>query len=101
MAMEMRLRAYTLVWILKNIFNENISIPDFFKDAYSSSSSLSEAVRKYMNYLFSEYGLRGLFTKDLYKVLVNSKKIFALIENKDGGLFRSRKKKWHSFLMHL
>ena len=42
---------------LKNIFNENISIPDFFKDAYSSSSSLSEAVRKYMNYLFGEYGL--------------------------------------------
>ena len=42
---------------LKNIFTENISIPDFFKDAYSSSSSLSEAVRKYMNYLFGEYGL--------------------------------------------
>ena len=42
---------------LKNIFNENISIPDFFKNAYSSSSSLSEAVRKYMNYLFGEYGL--------------------------------------------
>ena len=42
---------------LKNIFDEDISIPDFFKDAYSSSSSLSEAVRKYMNYLFGEYGL--------------------------------------------
>ena len=42
---------------LKNIFSEDISIPEFFKDAYSSSSSLSEAVRKYMNYLFGEYGL--------------------------------------------
>ena len=42
---------------LKNIFNEDISIPEFFKDAYFSSSSLSEAVRKYMNYLFGEYGL--------------------------------------------
>ena len=42
---------------IKNIFSEDISIPEFFKDAYSSSSSLSEAVRKYMNYLFGEYGL--------------------------------------------
>ena len=42
---------------LKNIFKEDISIPEFFKDAYSSSSSLSEAVRKYMNNLFGEYGL--------------------------------------------
>ena len=42
---------------LKNIFDEDISIPDFFREAYSSSSSLSEAVRKYMNHLFGEYGL--------------------------------------------
>jgi bacillithiol biosynthesis cysteine-adding enzyme BshC len=42
---------------LKNIFDEDITIPDFLKDAYSSSSSLSEAVRKYMNELFGEYGL--------------------------------------------
>ncbi len=42
---------------LKNIFDKDISIPEFFLDAYSSSSSLSEAVRKYMNYLFGEYGL--------------------------------------------
>ena len=42
---------------LKNIFDENISIHDFFREAYSSSSSLSEAVRKYMNHLFGEYGL--------------------------------------------
>ena len=42
---------------IKNIFDEDISIPDFFREAYSSSSSLSEAVRKYMNHLFGEYGL--------------------------------------------
>ena len=42
---------------LKNILDEDISIPDFFRDAYSSSSSLSEAVRKYMNHLFGEFGL--------------------------------------------
>ena len=35
-------------------------IPDpieIFEDAYSTSSTLSEAVRKYMNTLFSSYGL--------------------------------------------
>ena len=54
---------------LKNIFSEDISIPEFFKDAYSSSSSLSEAVRKYMNYLFGEYGLISIDpnSKDLKK----------------------------------
>ena len=54
---------------LKNIFKEDISIPEFFKDAYSSSSSLSEAVRKYMNYLFGEYGLISIDpnSKDLKK----------------------------------
>ncbi|SIN96051.1 bacillithiol biosynthesis cysteine-adding enzyme BshC [Algoriphagus halophilus] len=31
--------------------------PDFFKEAYSSSKTLAEAVRKYVNYLFEEQGL--------------------------------------------
>lgn len=31
--------------------------PDFFKEAYSSSKTLAEAVRKYVHHLFSEKGL--------------------------------------------
>ncbi len=42
---------------LKNIFDEKISIPEFFREAYLSGESLSGAVRKYMNTLFGEYGL--------------------------------------------
>jgi bacillithiol synthase len=32
-------------------------VPDFFKEAYQSSSTLSEAVRKYVHHLFGEKGL--------------------------------------------
>ncbi|MGL4632700.1 MAG: bacillithiol biosynthesis cysteine-adding enzyme BshC [Leadbetterella sp.] len=40
-----------------SIYEETAEIPDFFKDAYASSSTLSEAVRKYMHHLFGEYNL--------------------------------------------
>ena len=39
---------------LASIIPDSIEI---FEDAYSTSSTLSEAVRKYMNTLFSSYGL--------------------------------------------
>ena len=58
---------------LKNIFDENISIPDFFRDAYLSGDTLSGAVRKYMNSLFGEY---GLITFD-----PNSKRMKGLIQD--------------------
>jgi bacillithiol synthase len=31
-------------------------VPEFFKDAYQSSTKLSEAVRKYVHHLFGEKG---------------------------------------------
>ncbi len=58
---------------LKNIFDQNISIPEFFRDAYLSGDTLSGAARKYMNSLFGEY---GLITMD-----PNSKKLKAIIKD--------------------
>ena len=39
------------------ILEKEPSVPSFFLEAYNSSKSLSEAVRKYMNFLFGEMGL--------------------------------------------
>lgn len=61
----------TLVWDIKTsgpvgninpkpfakILQKEPSIPSFFLEAYNSSESLSEAVIKYMNFLFGERGL--------------------------------------------
>ena len=42
---------------LKGIFNEIISIPAFFQQAYLKQKTLAEAVRYYVNALFGEQGL--------------------------------------------
>lgn len=42
---------------LANLANEIPGIPQFFKDAYSGSKNLAEAVFTYVNALFGEYGL--------------------------------------------
>ena len=39
------------------ILEKEPSVPSFFIEAYNSSESLSDAVRKYMNFLFGEMGL--------------------------------------------
>ncbi len=39
------------------ILEKEPCVPSFFLEAYNSSKSLSEAVRKYMNFLFGEMGL--------------------------------------------
>lgn len=42
---------------LKSIIDEFPGIPAFFQEAYLKSKTLAEAVRKYVNHLFGEYGL--------------------------------------------